>query len=235
MDLISRNLEKYVESYSDSEPDLLKKINKYTHLNVHSPRMLSGHVQGRILSFLSRIINPNLILEIGTYTGYSALCLSEGLSSSGKIITIDKDASLEKKVQSFFNESKKNKQIEYLIGDATKIVPSLEYEYDLVFIDADEKNYLNYFEMVLPKLRTNGIIIVDNVLWSGKVIDIEKLKNDKLTKIMHNFNETIKKDKRISKIILPIRDGITLIKKMDKKLIFFLALLFSIIYLKFLN
>ena len=192
---------------------LLKKINKYTHLNVHSPRMLSGHVQGRILSFLSRIINPNLILEIGTYTGYSALCLSEGLSSSGKIITIDKDASLEKKVQSFFNESKKNKQIEYLIGDATKIVPSLEYEYDLVFIDADKKNYLNYFEMVLPKLRTNGIIIVDNVLWSGKVVDIEKLKNDKLTKIMHNFNETIKKDKRISKIILPIRDGITLIKK----------------------
>ena len=175
--------------------------------------MLSGHVQGRILSFLSRIINPNLILEIGTYTGYSALCLSEGLSSSGKIITIDKDASLEKKVQSFFNESKKNKQIEYLIGDATKIVPSLEYEYDLVFIDADKKNYLNYFEMVLPKLRANGIIIVDNVLWSGKVIDIEKLKNDKLTKIMHNFNETIKKDKRISKIILPIRDGITLIKK----------------------
>ena len=213
MDLISRNLEKYVESYSDSEPDLLKKINKYTHSNVHSPRMLSGHVQGRILSFLSRIINPNLILEIGTYTGYSALCLSEGLSSSGKIITIDKDVSLEKKVQSFFNESKKNKQIEYLIGDATKIIPSLEYEYDLVFIDADKKNYLNYFEMVLPKLRTNGIIIVDNVLWSGKVVDIEKLKNDKLTKIMHNFNETIKKDKRISKIILPIRDGITLIKK----------------------
>ncbi len=213
MDLISRNLEKYVESYSDSEPDLLKKINKYTHSNVYSPRMLSGHVQGRILSFLSRIINPNLILEIGTYTGYSALCLSEGLSSSGKIITIDKDASLEKKVQSFFNESKKNKQIEYLIGDATKIVPSLEYEYDLVFIDADKKNYLNYFEMVLPKLRTNGIIIVDNVLWSGKVVDFEKLKNDKLTKIMHNFNETIKKDKRISKIILPIRDGITLIKK----------------------
>ena len=213
MDLISRNLEKYVESYSDSEPDLLKKINKYTYSNVHSPRMLSGHVQGRILSFLSRIINPNLILEIGTYTGYSALCLSEGLSSSGKIITIDKDASLEKKVQSFFNESKKNKQIEYLIGDATKIIPSLEYEYDLVFIDADKKNYLNYFEMVLPKLRANGIIIVDNVLWSGKVVDIEKLKNDKLTKIMHNFNETIKKDKRISKIILPIRDGITLIKK----------------------
>jgi predicted O-methyltransferase YrrM len=102
-----------------------------------------------------------------------------------------------------------------LIGDATKIVPSLEYEYDLVFIDADKKNYLNYFEMVLPKLRTNGIIIVDNVLWSGKVVDIEKLKNDKLTKIMHNFNETIKKDKRISKIILPIRDGITLIKKND--------------------
>jgi len=213
MDLISRNLEKYVESYSDSEPDLLKKINKYTYLNVHSPRMLSGHVQGRILSFLSRIINPNLILEIGTYTGYSALCLSEGLSSSGKIITIDKDASLEKKVQSFFNESKKNKQIEYLIGDATKIISSLEYEYDLVFIDADKKNYLNYYEMVLPKLRTNGIIIVDNVLWSGKVVDIEKLKNDKLTKIMHNFNEIIKKDKRVSKIILPIRDGITLIKK----------------------
>jgi len=213
MNLIDDNLEKYVESYSDSEPDLLKKINSYTQLNVHSPRMLSGHIQGRILSFLSRIIQPNLILEIGTYTGYSALCLAEGLSNLGKIITIDKDASLQKKVKSFFSESKKNNQIEYMIGDAIEIIPKLECEFDMVFIDADKKNYINYFEMVLPRLKSNGIIIADNVLWSGKVIDTDKIRNDRLTKNMHDFNEFIKNDGRISKIILPIRDGITLIKK----------------------
>ena len=215
MNLISDNLEKYVESYSDSEPDLLKKINYYTQSNVHSPRMLSGHIQGRILSFLSRIIKPNIILEIGTYTGYSALCLAEGLSDLGKIITIDKDASLQKKVNSFFRESKKNHQIEYRIGDAIKIIPKLEFKFDMVFIDADKKNYINYFEMVFPKLKSNGIIIADNVLWSGKVIDDDKIRNDRLTKNIHDFNEFIKNDRRISKIILPIRDGITLIRKND--------------------
>ena len=215
MNLISDNLEKYVESYSDSEPDLLKKINYYTQSNVHSPRMLSGHIQGRILSFLSRIIKPNIILEIGTYTGYSALCLAEGLSDLGKIITIDKDASLQKKVNSFFRESKKNHQIEYRIGDAIEIIPKLEFKFDMVFIDADKKNYINYFEMVFPKLKSNGIIIADNVLWSGKVIDDDKIRNDRLTKNIHDFNEFIKNDRRISKIILPIRDGITLIRKND--------------------
>ena len=215
MNLISDNLEKYVESYSDSEPDLLKKINYYTQSNAHCPRMLSGHIQGRVLSFLSRIIKPNIILEIGTYTGYSALCLAEGLSDLGKIITIDKDASLQKKVNSFFRESKKNHQIEYRIGDAIKIIPKLEFKFDMVFIDADKKNYINYFEMVFPKLKSNGIIIADNVLWSGKVIDDDKIRNDRLTKNIHDFNEFIKNDRRISKIILPIRDGITLIRKND--------------------
>ena len=215
MNLIGEDLEKYVESYSDSEPDLLKRISSYTHTNVHSPRMLSGHIQGRVLSFLSRIIKPNFILEVGTYTGYSTLCLAEGLSDLGKIITIDKDFSLQNKVESFFKESKKNDQIEYKIGDAIEVIPKLEYEFDMVFIDADKKNYINYFKMILPKLKSNGVIIADNVLWSGNVIDADKIRNDRLTKNMHDFNEFIKKDTRVSKIILPIRDGITLIKKND--------------------
>ncbi|MEC7858187.1 MAG: O-methyltransferase [Bacteroidota bacterium] len=213
MDLIDKNIENYVESLSDSETPLLKEISEYTHKNVHQPRMLSGHLQGRILSFISKIISPKNILEIGTYTGYSALCLAEGLQEDGRLITIDKDKKLYEKVNSFFKKSELGKNIKQKIGIALDIIPTLELNYDLVFIDADKKNYKNYFDMVFPKVNVGGIIIVDNVLWSGKVTQLDKYQNDKIAVYMNEFNRYINNHKNISKLILPIRDGLTLITK----------------------
>ena len=213
MDLIDKNIENYVESLSDSETPLLKEISEYTHKNVHQPRMLSGHLQGRILSFISKIISPKNILEIGTYTGYSALCLAEGLQEDGRLITIDKDKELYEKVNSFFKKSELGKNIKQKIGIALDIIPTLELNYDLVFIDADKKNYKNYFDMVFPKVNVGGIIIVDNVLWSGKVTQLDKYQNDKIAVYMNEFNRYINNHKNISKLILPIRDGLTLITK----------------------
>ena len=211
MDFIDKNLQSYAEFHSDSETELLKEINRYTHLNVINPRMLSGHLQGRILSFISRMINPKTILEIGTYTGYSAICLLEGLKNKeGKIITIDKNDEISEKVKSFFKKSKSFDKINYLIGDAETTISKLKETFDLVFIDADKENYSKYFDLVFPKLSKGGFIIVDNVLWSGKILNEKK---DKLTKIIDNFNKKISKDNRIRKVILPIRDGITLIQK----------------------
>ena len=211
MDFIDKNLLSYAESHSDSETELLEEINRYTHLNVINPRMLSGHLQGRILSFISRMINPKTILEIGTYTGYSAICLLEGLTKNdGKIITIDKNDEIFEKVKSFFKKSKNCDKIDYIIGDAENTIPKLKETLDLVFIDADKENYSKYFDLVFPKLSKGGFIIVDNVLWSGKILNEKK---DKLTKIIDNFNKKISKDHRIRKVILPIRDGITLIQK----------------------
>ena len=213
MDLVDKNIENYVESLSDSESPLLKEISGYTHKNVHQPRMLSGHIQGRILSFISKIISPKNILEIGTYTGYSALCLAEGLKDDGRLITIDKDKSLYETVNLFFKKSKFEKNIKQKVGIALEIIPTLDVKYDLVFIDADKKNYKNYFDMVIPKLNKGGVIIVDNVLWSGKVTQLDKYQNDKLAVYMNEFNNYIKNKKNISKLILPIRDGLTLIIK----------------------
>tara|TARA_B100000959_G_scaffold73596_2_gene78149 strand:+ start:1910 stop:2560 length:651 start_codon:yes stop_codon:yes gene_type:complete len=213
MDLVDKNIENYVESLSDSETPLLKEISEYTHKNVHQPRMLSGHIQGRILSFISKIISPKNILEIGTYTGYSALCLAEGLKDDGTLITIDKDKSLYKTVNLFFKKSQFEKNIKQKVGIALEIIPTLDVKYDLVFIDADKKNYKNYFDMVIPKLNKGGVIIVDNVLWSGKVIQLDKYQNDKIAVYMNEFNNYIKNNKNISKLILPIRDGLTLIIK----------------------
>ena len=213
MDLIDKNIENYVESLSDSETPLLKEISKYTHKNVHQPRMLSGHLQGRILSFISKIISPKNILEIGTYTGYSALCLAEGLQEDGRLITIDKDKELYEKVNLFFKKSELGKNIKQKIGIALDIIPTLELNYDLVFIDADKKNYKNYFDIVFPKVNVGGIIIVDNVLWSGKVTQLDKYQNDKIAVYMNEFNRYINNHKNISKLILPIRDGLTLITK----------------------
>lgn len=213
MDLVDKNIENYVESLSDSESPLLKEISGYTHKNVHQPRMLSGHIQGRILSFISKIISPKNILEIGTYTGYSALCLAEGLKDDGRLITIDKDKSLYETVNLFFKKSKFEKNIKQKVGIALEIIPTLDVKYDLVFIDADKKNYKNYFDMVIPKLNKGGVIIVDNVLWSGKVNQLDKYQNDKIAVYMNEFNNYIKNKKNISKLILPIRDGLTLIIK----------------------
>ena len=213
MDLVDNNIEKYVESLSDSETPLLKEISEYTLNYVHQPRMLSGHLQGRILSFISKIISPKNILEIGTYTGYSALCLAEGIQEDGELITIDKDKKLFKKVNSFFKKSVLGKNIKQKVGIALDIIPTLHLKYDLVFIDADKKNYKNYFDMVFPMLNVGGIIIVDNVLWSGKVTELDKHQNDKIAVYMDEFNRYIHNHKNISKLILPIRDGLTLITK----------------------
>tara|TARA_B100000900_G_scaffold290263_1_gene249115 strand:+ start:279 stop:929 length:651 start_codon:yes stop_codon:yes gene_type:complete len=213
MDFVDKNIEKYVEALSDKESPLLKEINEYTFRNIHQPRMLSGHLQGRILSFISQIKKPKNILEIGTYTGYSALCLAEGLSTDGKLITIDKDKSLYSIVGDFFSRSKYANQIDRKIGEALNLIPEIKLKFDLVFIDADKKNYKNYFNQVFDMLNVGGVIIVDNVLWNGKVTDLEKNHNDKITVYMNEFNEYIKKNKKVSKLILPVRDGLTIIIK----------------------
>ena len=213
MDFVDKNIEKYVEALSDKESPLLKEINEYTFRNIHQPRMLSGHLQGRILSFISQIKKPKNILEIGTYTGYSALCLAEGLSTDGKLITIDKDKSLYSIVGDFFSRSKYANQIDRKIGEALNLIPEIKLKFDLVFIDADKKNYKNYFNQVFDMLNVGGVIIVDNVLWNGKVTDLEKNHNDKITVYMNEFNEYIKNNKKVSKLILPIRDGLTIIIK----------------------
>ena len=213
MDFVDKNIEKYVEALSDKESPLLKEINEYTFRNIHQPRMLSGHLQGRILSFISQIKKPKNILEIGTYTGYSALCLAEGLSTDGKLITIDKDKSLYSIVGDFFSRSKYANQIDRKIGEALNLIPEIKLKFDLVFIDADKKNYKNYFNQVFDMLNVGGVIIVDNVLWNGKVTDLDKNHNDKITVYMNEFNEYIKKNKKVSKLILPIRDGLTIIIK----------------------
>ena len=213
MDFVDKNIEKYVEALSDKESPLLKEINEYTSKNVYQPKMLSGHLQGRILSFISKVKNPKYILEIGTYTGYSALCLAEGLKDDGKLITIDRDKSLYEKVNDFFSRSDYANKIEQKIGEALKVIPEIDLTFDLVFIDADKKNYKNYFDNIIDKLSLGGVIIVDNVLWKGKVTDLPKNQNDKIAVYMNDFNDYIKKNKKISKLILPVRDGLTLILK----------------------
>ena len=175
--------------------------------------MLSGHLQGRILSFISKIKHPKNILEIGTYTGYSALCLAEGLAEGGKLITIDRDKSLHDRVHEFFKRSDYAKNIQQLIGEALNLIPEIKLKFDLVFIDADKKNYKNYFNQVFDMLNVGGVIIVDNVLWNGKVTDLDKNHNDKITVYMNEFNKYIKNNKKVSKLILPVRDGLTIIIK----------------------
>lgn len=213
MDFLDKRIEDYCLAYSDRESSLLKEINEYTSNSVPQPRMLSGHLQGIFLSMISKIKNPNCILEIGTYTGYSALCMAEGLNKGGKLITIDKDTSLHKKVSDFFRRSNYNNQIIQKLGNAVDILSEIDDSFDLVFIDADKRNYKTYFEMVLPKVNPGGIILVDNVLWSGKVTDLTENKDDRLTKVMDDFNKFISNLKGVKKMILPIRDGITIIIK----------------------
>ncbi|MFT6845904.1 MAG: caffeoyl-CoA O-methyltransferase, partial [Flavobacteriales bacterium] len=206
-------IEAYALQCTSDESELLNKINRDTHINVLQPRMLSGAFQGRLLSMLSHMVNPVFILEIGTYTGYSALCLAEGLTKNGKLLTIDINEELETRCRSFFDESLYAQQIDMKIGDAMEIIPTIQEEIDLVFIDADKANYSNYFELCLPKLRTGGFMIVDNVLWSGKVLQ-EAKPNDIETEALQVFNEKLKNDSRVSQVLLPVRDGLTLIRKL---------------------
>jgi len=212
MDFIPEEIEKYALQHTQSESKLLADLNRETHLKVLTPRMLSGHLQGRILSMLSKIIQPNFILEIGTYTGYSAICLSEGLTENGKLITIDNNEELKPILEKYLLKSPKANQIEILFGDATKIIPEINNELDLVFIDADKENYSNYYDLTIDKLRSGGVILADNVLWSGKVVKAVK-ENDRSTRALQQFNEKVNNDDRVENLLLPVRDGIMMIRK----------------------
>lgn len=211
MEFIAEELDTYVCAHTSEESELLKKINRETYLEVLQPRMLSGHFQGRVLSLFSKMFQPECILEIGTYTGYSALCLAEGLKEKGKLITIDVNEELETRVRGYFEASKFRSQIEYRIGDAIKIIPELPEQFDIVFIDADKLNYINYYNLVFSKVKTGGYIIADNVLWSGKVAD--ETKNDKDTELLREYNLLIHNDIRVENVLLPIRDGLMVSRK----------------------
>jgi len=213
MEFIAEELDNYVCAHTNEENDLLKRINRETHLEVLQPRMLSGHFQGRVLSMFSKMIQPERILEIGTYTGYSALCLAEGLKAGGKLITIDVNEELESRVRSYFESSEFNNQIDYRVGDAMKIIPQIEEQFDIVFIDADKLNYINYYELVFPKVKIGGYIIADNVLWSGKVADSSK--NDKDTELLRAYNLMNHNDKRVENVLFPIRDGLMVARKIQ--------------------
>lgn len=210
MDVINPELQKYSEDHTSPENDLLKKINRDTHAGVMMPRMLSGHMQGRILSMVSCMIKPAVILEIGTYTGYSALCLAEGLKPEGKLITIDINEELEARVRRYFKDSPFEAQIDYRIGNALEIIPTLSLNFDLVFIDADKENYARYYDLIINHVPLGGIILADNVLWSGKVLDI---KADKDTKAIKEFNRKVQEDARVENVLLPVRDGILMMRK----------------------
>jgi len=210
MEFISEDLKNYLIKYCDPEDELLKSIDRETNLKVSMPRMLSGHYQGRVLSMISKMISPDRILEVGTFTGYATLCLAEGLTENGKIHTIDVNAELEDMVRDSFNKSPFKEKIKYHLGDASTIIPQLNEVFDIVFIDADKKNNGSYYNLVIDKLRSGGIIIVDNVLWSGKVLE-KKL--DQNTTIIANFNKMVIKDQRVEKLILPVRDGLFIVRK----------------------
>jgi caffeoyl-CoA O-methyltransferase len=208
MHFISEDLEDYVANHSQKEPELLAQLNTETHQKILQPRMLSGHFQGRVLSMLSKIIHPKNILEIGTYTGYAALCLAEGMQKDGFLDTIDINEELFDFQQKYFEASEYATQIKGHLGDALEIIPTLNKKFDLVFIDADKENYINYFNMIVPMMNQGGIILSDNVLWSGKVLE-ELNPKDLSTKVLLDFNKIVNEDERVETVLLPIRDGLT--------------------------
>ena len=211
IDFIDKDLLKYVESNSQNEPQILKELNRETHLKVLNPRMLSGSYQGRLLSLLSKIISPKSVLEIGTYTGYSALCIAEGLDKNGIIDTIDINEELQEIQNKYFKKSGFEKQINQHVGNALDIIPKIDKCFDLVFLDADKENYPEYYDLVIDKIVSGGILIADNVLWSGKVID--KKDSDLTTIKLIEFNNLVQNDKRVETMILPIRDGLSICRK----------------------
>ena len=208
MHFLSEELDNYVTLHSQDEPELLAQLNKETHQKILQPRMLSGHFQGRVLSMLSKIIHPTNILEIGTYTGYATLCLAEGLAENGMIDTLDNEEELFDFQRKYFDKTIWAKQITQHLGDALDIIPRLTKKYDLVFIDADKENYINYFHLIVPMMNKGGIILSDNVLWSGKVLE-EIKQGDITTKILLEYNKLLKEDPRVETVLLPIRDGLT--------------------------
>ena len=212
MHFISDELEEYIVSHSEDETELLEQLTRETYQKILQPRMLSGHYQGRVLSMISKLVHPKYILEIGTYTGYSALCLAEGLQENGALHTIDINEELTDFQRHYFDKSTYGKQIHQHLGDALKIIPTIDHAFDLVFIDADKENYSSYFHLIIDKLKPGGVILSDNVLWSGKVLEPLQ-KDDVSTKAILEYNQLLKDDERIETVILPIRDGLTMSRK----------------------
>lgn len=212
MEFIAEEINKYVEEHTSPSSSLLDKITRETHLQVLMPRMLSGHLQGRVLSMFSTMIKPKRILEIGTFTGFSALCLAEGLTIDGILYTIDINEELEERVRGYFKESKLEDKIQYFIGNALDIIPTIKEDFDLVFIDADKINYTNYYNYVINQVNKGGFIIIDNVLWSGKVV-VKQTKIDEDTQAIINFNRMVQEDPRVENVLFPIRDGLMVVRK----------------------
>jgi predicted O-methyltransferase YrrM len=212
MHFLPQEIDDYVVAHSAKEPELLQQLNRETNQKVLQPRMLSGHYQGRLLSLLSKLINPQNILEIGTYTGYSALCLAEGMKNGGVLHTININEELMDLQKRYFEASPWKEQIVQHLGDATEIIPSLKADFDLVFIDADKPNYPTYFQQIMEKLRPGGVILSDNVLWSGKVVEPVK-EDDESTKALLEYNKLLAEDERLETVMLPVRDGLTISRK----------------------
>jgi len=206
------NIDEYTLSISDNEDEILKNLRIETYQKTLMPRMISGHLQGILLKFISHMIKPNYILEIGTFTGYSTLCLCEGLTPDGKIITIEKNDELQFISQKYFKLSEKYKKIQQVFDDAKKIIPKLEYEFDLVFIDGDKREYPEYFDLIFPKVKKNGFILIDNIFWYNKVLE-KPLPDDKYTQGVIKLTKKIKENLDIEKVALPIRDGLLLVRK----------------------
>lgn len=213
MDFLPNEIAEYAEQHTSPESVLLAELNRDTYSNVLIPRMLSGHLQGRVLSMFSKMLQPKAILEIGTYTGYSALSMAEGLAESGVLHTIDINEELETRIRRFFDKSDYANNIHLHIGNALEIIPNLEEEFDLVFIDADKDNYGNYYDLLIDKLPNGAIIIADNVLWSGKVLNTEHVLNDKDTRALAAFNQKVNEDSRVENVLMPIRDGLMVVRK----------------------
>ena len=206
-------IEEYILSHIDSEPELLKRMTREAHVKLLRPRMISGNIQGRLLKILTSMLKPQNILEIGTYTGYSTICLAEGAPSTSKIVTIEIDDEMESFIKKYFQESEYGHKIDLVIGDAVELMHDFEDDFfDLIFIDGNKRDYCTYYEIAFNKLRNGGIILADNTLWNGKVVD-ENFRKDNQTKGVLKFNKLIKEDARIEKVILPIRDGLTIIQK----------------------
>lgn len=212
MEFLPEAIEQYVEQHTSPESDTLQQLNRETHARIMMPRMLSGHLQGRFLAMMSKMIAPKTILEIGTYTGYSAICLAEGLKADGTLHTIDINEELEDLVKGYFTKAGLDGKVQYHIGNALDIIPTLPGTFDLVFIDADKINYANYFDLVIDRIAPGGYILTDNVLWSGKVLDEKK---DKDTAAIDAFNKKLHTDPRVETVMVPIRDGILIARKKD--------------------
>lgn len=212
MDFLPENIEKYVDLHTREEPEILKKLGRETYAKVMMPRMLSGHLQGRFLKMICTMVNPSQILEVGTFTGYSALCLAEGLKEGGMVHTIDINEELAPMVSRYIKEAGMENKIKTYTGNALDIIPTLNYTFDLVFLDADKENYSKYYELAIHKLRKGGFIVADNVLWSGKVTEPRR-KADEETIALMDYNEMIMRDPRVENVLVPIRDGLMIATK----------------------